>query len=49
MPDKNLAIVVGATGTFGVEIVRQLIDNGLHVLAVGRSADSLASLTEQFS
>ena len=49
MPDKNLAIVVGATGTFGVEIVRQLIDNGLHVLAVGRSADSLANLTETFS
>lgn len=47
--NKNVAIVVGATGTFGIEIVNQLIDCGLHVLAVGRSVESLASLTEQFA
>ena len=43
MSYKQLAIVVGATGTFGTEIVRQLIAQELHVLAVGRNADALAT------
>ena len=49
MSYKHLAIVVGATGTFGTEIVRQLIAQELHVLAVGRNKDALATLASQFS
>lgn len=49
MSYKHLAIVVGATGTFGTEIVRQLIAQELHVLAVGRNADALATLASQFA
>lgn len=48
MSEKKCAVVVGATGTFGVEIVRQLGDAGLRVLAVGRDADALSSLASQY-
>lgn len=41
---KELAVVVGATGAFGREIVDRLVGRGLKVIAVARSADSLAEL-----
>ena len=43
----ELAVVVGATGAFGQPIVERLIGRGLTVLAVARSADSLAGLAER--
>lgn len=48
MPARELAVVVGATGAFGQPIVQRLIGRGLTVLAVARSADSLAGLAERF-
>lgn len=45
---RELAVVVGATGAFGQAIVERLIRRGLTVLAVARSAQSLAGLTERF-
>jgi len=44
---RELAVVVGATGAFGQPIVERLIGRGLTVLAVARSADSLAGLAER--
>lgn len=41
---KELAVVVGATGAFGQEIVAALIEKGLEVIAVARSEDSLKDL-----
>jgi NAD(P)-dependent dehydrogenase (short-subunit alcohol dehydrogenase family) len=41
------AILVGATGAFGTAITKRLLDAGLGVIAVARSADSLQALTEQ--
>lgn len=41
------AILVGATGAFGTAITRLLLDAGLGVIAVARSADSLQALTAQ--
>lgn len=41
------AILVGATGAFGTAITRRLLDAGLGVIAVARSADSLQALTAQ--
>lgn len=41
------AILVGATGAFGTAITQRLLDAGLGVIAVARSADSLRALTEQ--
>lgn len=38
------AVVVGATGDFGQAIVRRLLASGLEVVAVARSASSLAEL-----
>ncbi|MBS1143351.1 MAG: Short-chain dehydrogenase/reductase [Proteobacteria bacterium] len=38
------AILVGATGDFGTAITRRLLDAGLGVIAVARSADSLHGL-----
>lgn len=38
------ALVVGAGGAFGTEIVRRLVREGLHVIGISRSADSLAAL-----
>jgi NAD(P)-dependent dehydrogenase (short-subunit alcohol dehydrogenase family) len=47
-PVRELAVVVGATGAFGQPIVERLIGRGLTVLAVARSAASLAGLAERF-
>lgn len=44
----ELAVVVGATGAFGLSIVQRLVGRGLTVLAVSRSASSLAALRERF-
>ena len=41
---KEIAVVVGATGAFGNTMVDRLVDAGLKVIAVARSADSLAEL-----
>ena len=41
------AILVGATGAFGTAITQRLLDAGLGVIAVARSADSLQALTTQ--
>ncbi|MCZ4303439.1 SDR family oxidoreductase [Zoogloeaceae bacterium G21618-S1] len=41
---KELAVVVGATGAFGNTMVDRLVDHGLKVIAVARSADALATL-----
>lgn len=40
----HCAILVGATGAFGTAITRRLLDAGLGVIAVARSADSLQAL-----
>jgi NAD(P)-dependent dehydrogenase (short-subunit alcohol dehydrogenase family) len=45
---RELAVVVGATGAFGQPIVERLIGRGLTVLAVARTAQSLAGLAERF-
>jgi NAD(P)-dependent dehydrogenase (short-subunit alcohol dehydrogenase family) len=39
------AVLVGATGAFGTAITGRLLDAGLGVIAVARSADSLQALT----
>lgn len=44
----ELAIVVGATGTFGQEIVKQLLAQGLAVMAVARNTDRLQSLAQAY-
>lgn len=44
---EELAIVVGATGAFGNAIVDRLTAAGLGVVAVARSADSLATLQDR--
>lgn len=41
---KPAAVVVGASGSFGQAIVGRLLANGLDVLAVARTADSLEAL-----
>lgn len=40
------AILVGATGAFGTAITKRLLDAGLGVIAVARSADSLQAMTD---
>ena len=45
---RELAVVVGATGAFGQAIVERLVGRGLTVLAVARSTNSLAGLAERF-
>lgn len=42
--DKELAVVVGATGAFGRQIVARLCASNLDVVAVARSAESLGEL-----
>ena len=44
---EELAVVVGATGAFGNAMVDRLAAAGLGVVAVARSADSLAALRER--
>ena len=41
------AVVVGATGAFGAEMVERLLARGLGVLAVARRPDTLATLAAQ--
>jgi NAD(P)-dependent dehydrogenase (short-subunit alcohol dehydrogenase family) len=45
--EGGIAVVVGATGSFGRAIVSRLLGRGLAVVAVARSADSLAALTRE--
>lgn len=45
---RELAVVVGATGAFGQAIVERLVGRGLTVLAIARSTNSLAGLAERF-
>ena len=40
MSQQEIAVVVGATGAFGVPIVKRLLDAGLEVIAVSRSGSS---------
>lgn len=42
----EIAVVAGATGALGSAIVRRLLDRGLHVIAIARSADADPSLTD---
>jgi NAD(P)-dependent dehydrogenase (short-subunit alcohol dehydrogenase family) len=46
MNNKEIAVVVGATGEMGQVIARRLAKAGLKVLAVARSAESLSALVE---
>ena len=46
--DASLAVVVGATGAFGRQIVARLLDRGMNVLAVARTGQALAALAEEF-
>jgi NAD(P)-dependent dehydrogenase (short-subunit alcohol dehydrogenase family) len=45
---QELAIVVGATGTFGTAIVEKLSRHGVCVVAVARTAESLAALSKAY-
>ncbi len=44
----ELAFVVGGSGAIGTAIVGRLLDNGLGVVAVGRSAEALDRLAARF-
>ena len=44
---KEIAIVVGSTGAMGQVITQRLADAGLQVIAVARTADSLAALAQR--
>lgn len=46
--NKKTAVVVGATGAFGQAIIKKLLARGLHVVAVARTAASLAELELQY-
>lgn len=46
--NKKTAVVVGATGAFGQAIIRKLLKEGLHVMAVARTAAALADLEIQY-
>ncbi|GAC06221.1 SDR family NAD(P)-dependent oxidoreductase [Paraglaciecola chathamensis] len=46
--DKEIAVVVGATGAFGKAIVARLIGNGLTVVAVSRTEESMAMLRAEY-
>lgn len=43
---RETAVVVGGAGALGSVIVARLLQEGLHVIAVGRSGDALARLAE---
>ncbi|WP_221797095.1 SDR family oxidoreductase [Oceanobacter mangrovi] len=45
--NKKIALVVGATGAFGQKIISRLLDEGLQVIAVARTAAALAELAAQ--
>ena len=44
---REHALIVGAGGAFGTEIVRRLAREGLHVVGISRSTESLAPLTAE--
>lgn len=46
--NKNTAVVVGATGAFGQSIIKKLLSEGLHVIAVARTESSLAALADEY-
>jgi NAD(P)-dependent dehydrogenase (short-subunit alcohol dehydrogenase family) len=48
MMARELALVVGGGGAIGSAIVGRLLDSGLEVVAIGRSADALARLAVRF-
>lgn len=48
-PTSELAVVVGATGAFGERIVARLLDAGLEVVAVARSAATVEALASAHS
>ena len=39
--ERELVVMVGATGALGETVARRLVESGLHLLAVGRSEDDL--------
>lgn len=44
-PSDEWAVVVGATGAIGRRIVERMTDRGLGVVAIGRTAETLATLS----
>ena len=48
-PSKEVAVVVGATGSFGQAIVSRLCGGGLDVIAVARSRERLLAMTNRNS
>jgi 3-oxoacyl-[acyl-carrier protein] reductase len=47
MTDKRVAIVTGGSRGIGAAIVRQLAADGLHVVALARSADKLQAIADE--
>src|SRR5829696_2038204 len=47
MTDKRVAIVTGGSRGIGAAIVRRLAKDGLHVVAVARSADKLQQVCDE--
>ncbi|MBN2268541.1 MAG: SDR family NAD(P)-dependent oxidoreductase [Acholeplasmataceae bacterium] len=45
---KRLSVVTGATAGIGYEVMVQLLDQGVSVIAVGRNIDKLNRIKEQF-
>lgn len=43
---KQLALIAGATGDFGKEIVKKLLERGLKIIAIGRNLEELNRLSE---
>jgi short-subunit dehydrogenase len=41
---RELAVMVGATGALGTTVAHRLVDAGLHLLAIGRREDELKAL-----
>ncbi len=46
--NKKTAVVVGATGAFGKAIIKKLLAEELHVIAVARTESSLAALADEY-
>jgi NADP-dependent 3-hydroxy acid dehydrogenase YdfG len=42
--ERELVVMVGATGALGETVARRLVESGLHLLAVGRSEEALKKL-----